>query len=81
MNTISVMPKTVNGIIISLDRKEKTDSYSVVYGNAFLKDNGVDIGDSVFIRPKHGVSVWLDGKEHTWLRNSDTLAKIEEDGE
>lgn len=68
--------KKEGGIIVEFAKKHKTDKYIVTHKNEFLKDNDVEIGDTLFIRPRYGVSVWLDGKEHTWLRDVDVLAKM-----
>ena len=72
--------KTTNGIIVELGKTKRTDKYEVIYDNAFLRENGVKKGDSLFIRPNYGVSMWIEGKEYKWLRDSDTLAKIEGNG-
>jgi co-chaperonin GroES (HSP10) len=67
----------IGGIITEIGKKEKSNEYHVTYSNDNLKSEDVEIGDKVYIRPEYGVSVWLDGKEYTWLRNTDVLAKIE----
>lgn len=64
-----------NGIITDVSKKEKTDSYDVVYVNQFLKEQNVKKGDNLIMKPNRGVSVWIDGVEYTWLRNVDVLAK------
>ena len=73
--------KVIGGIIIEVGKKEKTDEYHIIYANDFLNVHGVKEGDIIHMKPKHGVSVWLNGKEHTWLRGTDVLAKLEVHGE
>lgn len=73
--------KKLGSLIVEVGKTEKTDNYKVVYTNPFLKENQVNTGDVLFMKPQMGVSIWLDGKEYTWLRAVDVLAKINEDDE
>lgn len=73
----TVTDKKVGNVITQVAKKEKTDSFDVVCLNAFLKENDVEVGDRLAMRPGYGVSVWLEGKEHFWLRGVDVLAKYE----
>lgn len=78
---VKVEDKKLGSLIVEIGKTQKTDKYKVVYSNKDLEESEVEIGDTLYIKPKIGVSVWLDGKEHTWLRTIDVLAKMEEDGE
>jgi len=70
--------KTIGSVIVEVGRKVKTDTYDVVYTNTFLEDHDVLKGDRLYMKPNYGVSVWILGKEHTWLRSVDVLAKTED---
>lgn len=72
--------KIIGGIITEISKKEKTNDYDVVYPNEFLKEYEVDVGDRLCMKPNYGVSIWINGKEFTWLRNSEVLAKHEMHG-
>ena len=69
----------IGSFIVEVGQKVKTDTFDVIYTNKFLDDNEVSEGDRLYMKPKHGVSVWVDGKEKTWLRGVDVLGKTVED--
>lgn len=68
--------KVLGSIIIETGKNIKTNKYYVISSNEFLEDNDVKVGDVLYMQPNYGVSLWLDGKEHTWLRGTDVLAKL-----
>lgn len=68
----------LGGLVVEIGKTVKTDHYNVVYVNDFLENQQVKTGDRLAMKPQMGVSVWIEGKEYTWLRSDDTLAKIEE---
>lgn len=70
----------VGGIILELGKNEKTNQYEIVYPNKFLSEHDANTDDVLYMKPKMGVSVWIDGKEFTWLRNSEVLGKMEFNG-
>lgn len=72
--------KVVGGIILELGKNEKTNQYEIVYPNKFLSEHDANTDDVLYMKPKMGVSVWIDGKEFTWLRNSEVLGKMEFNG-
>ena len=67
--------KLSGNIVVEIATKKRTNKYEIIYLNKFLKECEVDRGDVLYMKPNMGVSVWLDGKEHTWLRNEEVLAK------
>lgn len=70
----------VGGIILEFRKNEKTNQYEIIYPNKFLLEHDANTDDVLYMKPKMGVSVWIDGKEFTWLRNSEVLGKMEFNG-
>lgn len=54
-------------------KKYKRERATLLYLNDELKEMGAKQGDEVFIDPLGGVKFWIDGVEHWWIRNIDTL--------
>lgn len=74
--------KSSFGIIIEVGKKERKKGVcKVVYANDFLKENDIEVGDEILVKPNYGIPVWIDGKEYSWLRDSEVLCKMLSDAE
>lgn len=74
--------KSSFGIITEVGKKERKKGVcKVIYDNEFLNDNDVVVGEEILVKPNYGVPVWIDGKEYSWLRDSEVLCKMLSDAE
>jgi co-chaperonin GroES (HSP10) len=65
--------KMAGSFIVEIGNEVRTDNFDVIYANDFLIKEGINQGDRLYMKPNMGVPVWIEGKEHTWLRYSEVL--------